>query len=268
MKSRFVDLDSCHLHYYEYEHRSPKRTIVLLHGLGTSSSTWLNIFPYLLSNYRVIAVDLPGFGFSTIQNGKEFFTLRDHDEAIRSFVKQVPLPAFVLIGHSFGGWLAARFAAANSECVEQLVLINNAGIYYRGVEEIPKLFAVTSTAECRKLLERMWYHYPWYFKPFTPAILRDLSSRKVNALVSSIEAGDFLVEELSQLTMPVDVIWGKEDRLLSAESLATMRRLVPRFATHAIYLCGHVPQLERPRDLIGVLDRVLGKEADDSDGRD
>ncbi len=261
MESKFIETKSCHLHYFEYPHPSPKGTIVLVHGLGTSSSTWLKVLPVLIRNHRVIALDLPGFGFSDLKSGKSFCSLSEHRAALTTLVDYAVQDAFTLVGQSFGGWICVQYAAEHPQRVEHLILINTAGIYYRGVEFLREIFTIETVADTRRLLNALWYRYPWYFKPFTRAIFRELSHRNMNDIVNSIEAKDFLTEELSQLRTPVSVIWGKEDKAISWVAVDVIKRLAPQSNVYFIDRCGHVPQLERPEEVKRILSSILLKGA-------
>jgi pimeloyl-ACP methyl ester carboxylesterase len=257
MESRSIELESCVLHYFEYPHPTPRGTIVLVHGLGTSSSTWLKILPILIKNHRVIALDLPGFGFSDLKPGKSFCTMSEHRAALSTLVEHVTQSPFTLVGQSFGGWLSVRYAAEHPRRITRLILINTAGIYYRGVEDLRELFAIETTADMRRLLDALWYRYPWYFKPFTTAIFRDLSQRNISDIVASIDAKDFLVEELAQLRLPVSVIWGKDDNVISSASVDVIKKFVPGSNVYLISRCGHVPQLERPEEVKRIFTSIL-----------
>ncbi len=261
MESKFIETTSCHLHYFEYPHPNPKGTIVLVHGLGTSSSTWLKVLPILIRNHRVIALDLPGFGFSDLKSGKSFSSLSEHRAALTTLVDYAAQEAFTLVGQSFGGWICVQYAAEYPRRVAHLILINTAGIYYRGVEALREVFTIRTMADTRRLLNALWYRYPWYFKPFTRAIFRELSQRNMNDIVNSIEAKDFLAEELSQLRTPVSVIWGKEDKAISLAAVDVIKRLAPRSNVYFIDRCGHVPQLERPEEVKRILSSILLKGA-------
>ena len=245
------------VHYLVREHSHPKGTIVFVHGLGTSSSTWVRMLPHLNESHRMIALDLPGFGFSTIRPPREFCTLDEHVEALSELIAAVAETPVILVGQSFGGWLCCRYAACSPERVEHLVLVDSAGIYYPGVENLRDLFTLRSVSDTRGLLSTLWYHYPWYFKPFAGSIHRELGARRMNELVASVNADDFLGEELSRLTMPVTIIWGKQDVAISLKSVDVLKKCIPHSSIHLIDQCGHVPQLERPEQLSGILNQVL-----------
>lgn len=207
----------------------------------------------------MIALDLPGFGFSTVNSARGFCTLSEHVEALSSLIAAVTETPVILAGQSFGGWLCCRYAARHPERVKHLVLVDTAGVLYPGVENLRELFTLRSVKDTRRLLNTLWHHYPWYFKPFARSIYRELESHKMNDLVASIGVEDFLLEELSRLTMPVSIIWGEQDVAISRKSLDVLRKFVPHSTVQFIDQCGHVPQLECPEELARILNGVLGE---------
>jgi pimeloyl-ACP methyl ester carboxylesterase len=128
-------------------------------------------------------------------------------------------------------------------------------VYYRGIEEARRIFTINSMDDLRRLLDAMWYHYPWYFKPFTRAILHDMAKRRVNEIVAAVEPSDLLTDEFTRLKLPVSIIWGKEDRLFAQETAYAMKKMLLHVHVHFLARCGHVPQLEKPEALIQVLNR-------------
>jgi abhydrolase domain-containing protein 6 len=245
------------LHYLIRDPFHSKGTLVLVHGLGTSSSTWVKMLPHLKDSHRIVALDLPGFGFSAANPERGYCTLSEHVEAMSELIASVTKTPVTLVGQSFGGWLCCRYAACFPDHVKHLVLVDTAGVYYPGVENLGDLFTLQSVNDTRRLLSTLWYHYPWYFRPFAGSIYRELGSRKMNELVASIEGKDFLDEELSRLTMPVSIIWGKQDAAISPKSIDVLKKFIPQSTVYLIDQCGHVPQLECPEELARILSQVL-----------
>jgi len=138
-----------------------------------------------------------------------------------------------------------------------LILIDSAGIFYPGVEEQGKEFLVRNTEDVRHLLSRMWYRMPWYFRFSYSAILKELQHRAVPEFIQSIRELDFLNNSLPNLKIPIDVVWGENDHLIPKASINILKYLIPDLQTHFIPNCGHVPQLERPRETIFLLNRIL-----------
>jgi len=256
-QSRTLVTSAGTLHSFVREGRGGGGTVVLVHGLGTSSNTWIRTIPRITDSRRIIALDLPGFGFSTVHGTEGFAAFREHLAGLSEFLSGLDGGPLTLVGHSFGGWLAASYAAANPDRVQHLVLVNSVGIYFRGIEHLRKMFMLESVGETRDLLNTMWYRYPWYLRPFTGAIFRELANRHVNELVASIEADDLLVEQLARLTMCVSLIWGRKDGIVPLEVVDSLLRLVPRAQVFFIEQCGHVPQLEKPEQFAEQLNHVL-----------
>ena len=245
------------LHFFVRNGEVGPGSVVLVHGLGTSSSTWLRTIPRLTDSRTLIALDLPGFGFSTVQGAQGFAAFREHQHALTEFLDALRGGPLTLVGHSFGGWLCARYAAASPNRVQHLVLVNSVGVYFQGIEQLREKFILKSVADTRLLLNAMWYRYPWYLKPLTGAIHRELTRRQINELVASIGREDLLVEELERLTMPVSLIWGRNDGIIPPEAADTLLRAVPRARIFFIERCGHVPQLERPQQFAAVFHEAL-----------
>jgi pimeloyl-ACP methyl ester carboxylesterase len=256
--SKRLELLHFSAHYYESQ-ASSRPTLVLLHGLGTSSSTWIHVLPRLANKFHVIAIDLPGFGFSSTTGGKH----PRYDEALEFLKNVIPRlvrGSFVLIGHSLGGWLAADYAIQSPSTIQKIILINPAGIFYEGVDEQRHLFNVKDLSSLYRLLDRLWWKYPWYFKPFGPAIFSDLRKRGVPEFVQSIKEEHFLNSRLHALTPPVHLVWGKGDNVISEKTVEVFRKEAPKIKTYYLTRCGHVPQLERPEELISILDKILDEE--------
>ncbi|MEX2116834.1 MAG: alpha/beta fold hydrolase [Bacteroidota bacterium] len=255
--SKRVSIAGTSIHYYEACPEHPRDTLVLVHGLGTSTSTWTHILPDLAREYHVIAPDLPGFGFSIPKDGFPVYSIDEYVAVLEQFLDNTLSGEFVLLGHSLGGWITMKYALRNPQRVNQLVLVNTAGIYYQGSEQLVDLFDIRSTKDTNRLLDRIWKRYPWYFRLLTPFVFEDLVRRKVPQIVKAIQKGDFLNADLSRFHMPVSVIWGKGDQLLSSETLTILSECLPARTIHIIEQSGHVPQLEAPREFLTIVRKIL-----------
>lgn len=248
------------LHYYERSNPSGCDTLVLIHGLGTSSSTWVRLLPELDPTWNVLALDLPGFGFSTIDSGRPFAGLQEHVGAVSALIKEKLVRPCILLGHSLGGWIAAKFSVQEPGKVRHLILVDSAGILCDDTIEQGKAFQVNSIRDLKNLLNKVWLHYPWYFQPFYLAVLNDLRRRHVADFVQSIEKDDFLNDHLGQLNTKVTVIWGRQDKLISIKSIEILKRDIPDVEVHLVEQCGHVPQLEGSGEFSNLMRRILERE--------
>ncbi len=249
------------IHCYQRNVHRAKDTLVLVHGLGTSSSTWVHILPDLAPMWNVLAVDLPGFGFSTIDAGEPLASLPEHVGALAAAVEKTLRHPFLLLGHSLGGWIAGLYAIEHPSRVAHLILADSAGILCDDTVHQAKAFQIDSISDLHRLLDKLWLHYPWYLRLFSPAVLHDMRKRNVRGFIQSIGEDDFLNPHLRELTGKVTVVWGRQDRLISLDSVEVLKKAIPGIEVHFIEDCGHVPQLERPGKFANVLRGIMEREA-------
>ena len=99
--------------------------LLLLHGLGGSLESWTNNINFLSTKFRVIALDLPGFGMSDnpkIDNSMNFYL-----SFLEKFIKKIKLSRFIIIGSSLGGHIAVEFTIRNRKMVNKIILVSPAG---------------------------------------------------------------------------------------------------------------------------------------------
>lgn len=105
-----------------------QRTLLFIHGFAGQASQWAAQLGYFSPTQRVVAFDARGHGLS--DKPESSYTMAELQRDLKSLVDQLNLPPrFVLVGHSFGGAVAAEYAAAHPHRLEALVLIGTAGEY-------------------------------------------------------------------------------------------------------------------------------------------
>ncbi|WP_394746895.1 alpha/beta fold hydrolase [Spongiimicrobium salis] len=112
-----------------------KPTILLLHGLPSSSHMFRNVMTSLADEYHLIAPDYPGFGFSEAPTIDEFEYSFDHISILmEGFIDQMELTSFYLLMQDYGGPIGMRIATKRPEAIEGLI-IQNANAYMEGLGE-------------------------------------------------------------------------------------------------------------------------------------
>jgi 3-oxoadipate enol-lactonase len=113
---------SCRIHYLD-ENKSSKNHVLLLHGLGVNSNSWLFQIPALLQvGLHPFAPDTPGFGQSTYPGG--FAVISHFLEPIAALVNKLHIQYLDVVGISMGGTLALQVALDQPQLVSHLVLVN------------------------------------------------------------------------------------------------------------------------------------------------
>ena len=243
-------------------------TLVLLHGYGESLTTWRAVFDPLASQFRVIALDLPGFGASAKPDVE--YSLPAMTDRLARFVEQWagtdgPL---ILVGHSMGGQLAAALALALPERIQRVVLIAPAG--YRiglwGVAESMspgKARAIGRWLALRSFITPI--HDPaWLAEPDSAARYdptTDTSYRRVAARV--LEQFDFVAlgNRFAGLTQPTLLIWGGLDPVVPFSVADTIAGLIPCARFVALPNAFHRPQAEVPDTVIAEIQRFIRAKA-------
>jgi pimeloyl-ACP methyl ester carboxylesterase len=127
-----------HGHDVSYRMAGEGPTIVLIHGIAGSSTTWRWVMPALAEHHTVIAPDLLGHGHSAKPRGD--YSLGAYASGIRDLRAVLDQERVTLVGHSLGGGVAMQFAYQFPEWAQRLVLVASGGL---GKEVSPLLKAVT-----------------------------------------------------------------------------------------------------------------------------
>lgn len=106
---------------------SGPETLLLVHGLAANAGFWREAIPELAKHYRVIAVDLPGYGRSQ-KNASYAYDMVFFAETLSRLITELHIGPVVPVGHSMGGQIAITLALRHPEQVSRLVLASPAGI--------------------------------------------------------------------------------------------------------------------------------------------
>jgi len=239
------------IHYYEVGSSGTGPPVLLVHGLGGSANGFYKIlFPLGRRFRRVFAPDLPGHGFSA----GEATTLEEGVELLSDFGEQVIGEPVFAVGNSLGGALCLTLASERPERVKALGLIAPAGarLAAEQLAEISAALQVRNGAQARALTRRLFHRAPivsLVFASLLPAFYGSASVRKV---LANLDATAFISPEaLRRISVPTLLLWGKSEKLLPFEAVQYFRaHLPPKAEVEIVDGFGHVPQIERPRQLV------------------
>ncbi|GEL78114.1 intracellular short-chain-length polyhydroxyalkanoate depolymerase [Tenuibacillus multivorans] len=119
-----------------------EKVVLLIHGNMTSSKHWDLLMDVLDSQYKLYAIDLPGFGESTYHN--EIRSIRDLSKTVKQFIEALGLEPYALIGWSMGGAVSLQYCADYDHPCEKLVLLASGStrgfpFYGTGSDGLPDL---------------------------------------------------------------------------------------------------------------------------------
>ncbi len=239
------------------ERQGSGETIVLVHGFGADKDSWVRFVRHLPEDFRVIAVDLPGHG-STTMDWKTTYSIDYITQAFANTMDALHLNNFHLAGNSMGGYVSVLYASSHPEKVQTLCLIDPAGAVSPQLSDreialnhgtnplVPR-----NRDEFETLLE-----YGFHNQPFMPWPARSVLAEKYIArsrinekIWSDIMENKVVVENyLGKLSMPVLLFWGDRDRIIHISTVSVFEKHVPKMKTVIFKDCGHVPMLEIPRE--------------------
>ena len=268
--SRFVDVDGVRVHYQEKGIGTP---LVLLHGFTSSTYSWKDVFEPLSKNFRVIAIDLKGFGFSGKPDGD--YTRRAQAMLVAHLLDYLKIEKAWLCGNSMGGEISLDFALQNPQRVAGLILIDSAGVEVNGggslapgyllvpvVGRVLTALALTSDKLVREGLEKSFYDDAKVTNERVAYYYRPLQTRggQLAALRARTQSELFPIEqELSKINAPALIIWGAEDELIPLEAGRKMNLLIKDSKLVIIEKCGHVPQEEMPERVLDEMTKFMGE---------
>lgn len=260
--SLFAAVDNIELHYRCWgDSFGKERNILLVHGLGGSTFTWRYTAPYLQANgYRVIAVDLPGFGLSDRQAGF------DHSAAARVKLLWLLLDQldgggkWDLVGHSMGGATVAAMALQDQGRVKSVTLAAGALSYFepsllslfyqypplsRWIRVLgPRLFFNESRIE--SLLSSAYGRQPTEAE--VEGYLQPLMLENTDIVMTELflSAPAPLLEYVGDLTVPVLCLWGEEDTWVPLGRGEELQALITGSELVVIPGEGHCPMETAP----------------------
>ncbi|CAN7365447.1 alpha/beta hydrolase [Aquipseudomonas alcaligenes] len=247
------DLD---IAYYEGGPASGE-TLVMVHGFGANKDNWLRMARHFTDRYRVIALDLPGFGDSSRPAGS--YDVGTQAERLASFIATLGAGKVHLVGNSMGGHIVALYAARYPQQVRSLALFDNAGVtaphkselYERLERGDANPLIVASVAHYDQLMDFVFVEKP----PMPGSLKRYLAEQSMANREHYQQVFQHLVQryvplepELPKITAPTLLLWGDRDRVLDVSSIEVMKPLLGKSSVVVMKECGHVPMIERPAE--------------------
>ncbi|MBK8694704.1 MAG: alpha/beta fold hydrolase [Deltaproteobacteria bacterium] len=254
LASSTVRVRGLDLHVYDGAGRGRLPTVVMLHGLGAGGASFGPMVTALRPHVRrVILPELPGHGFSAHPEDGGDITADLLLDAISDALDGMLDEPTIVLGNSLGGAVALGYALRRPERVRGLMLVSPAGAKMEADEwrELVSAFDLTTTAEARRFLERVYHRPPWFLALFAhefPDVLKKPAVRQILASVTPEHSPT--PDELALLSMPILLLWGRSERLLPASALAWFRQhLPPQTVIEEPAGFGHAPQMEQPERL-------------------
>lgn len=233
--------------------------LLLIHGFGGEKDNWTRVARHLRKPYRIIALDLPGYGESDSPADVPY-GIADQVLRVHAFLQKLGLSRVHLGGNSMGGNIAASYAAKYPNEVSTLWLVSNSGVSQAPQSELRRFIADTgsnplapgSGEQYRQMLTWVMARPPWI-----PAAVLDVFAARAVA-VRALRDQQFtdLVEEahaveplIRELPIPTHILWGEQDRVLHVGAVDVLMSIMPLASRTILPGIGHVPMIEVPEQV-------------------
>ena len=252
--------------------------VLLIHGLGGAKSSFFDAAAALSRRYRVHALDLPGFGSSSKPTTAPY-TARWFAETVRETMDALGISRAHVAGNSMGGRVAIELGLRHPERVASLVALCPAvafvkRTYHPIVRALrPELGLLPHQFSRNKVAEHFWSLFadPDAIDPSVADVVVDEFQRiyaSAGARIAFLSAARNIYLDapygrngfygrLSQLEAPALFVWGSHDRVIPPAFARHVAQWLPAAEQIVLDGCGHVPQVERPEQTIGLLERFF-----------
>lgn len=254
---KFVEVRGRHVYVEQAGQGEP---VLLLHGFCCSSFSWREVLPGLARRHRVVAPDLPGFGYTERPCKPEAYRFAGLAHTVLGLLDRLELSAAHFVGHSYGGALAMWIAERYPERVRTLTLVATATpeltaeqrqlwARFRSLNYLLLHTSLLSRSAVRKALEQSYHDRSRVTDELVDAYRERLLVEGVEdayyGFLAPVEDPPPPVD-LQAIRMPVLVLWGDHDRIIPAERAIPYVKRFPHSRMVVFDRCGHVPMEERP----------------------
>ena len=230
-----------------YEEKGEGDIIVLLHGWGSNIKLFANLIELLSKKYRVVAMDMPGFGES--QEPPSAWCVDDYADFVIDFMKDYDTKNLMLLGHSFGGRVIIKLNSRKNLPFEitKVILVDSAGIlppksnkksfrtrWYKFCRSILSIGIVQKLAP--DALEKLRVKYGSADYAAASPLMRQVLVKTVNEDLEPL---------LPNIKCPTLLVWGVNDTATPLSDGEKMEKLIPDAGLVKLENAGHYSFLDQ-----------------------
>jgi pimeloyl-ACP methyl ester carboxylesterase len=237
--------------------------VVLLHGFGASTYSWRKVVPALAERYRVVAIDLNGFGYTQRPRSRESYTREGQAKLVMATMDALGIARAHLVGHSYGGGITLYLASRHPERFRSMVLVDSSAPTYANdrrsraaaLRPLDALFVRTVALRPRAIRKALLRSF-WDDSKVTPELVRAYFDRVAVEGVGDAFYGLTAPAlpgppvELEKIEIHTLAVWGDHDELISPESGRRAAARLPHSEFVLLAGSGHLPMEEQPEALL------------------
>jgi pimeloyl-ACP methyl ester carboxylesterase len=255
--------------------------VLLIHGIGDSSETWLKVIPELARRHTVIAPDLLGHGESA--KPRADYAIAAYACGMRDLLSVLDVDRVTVIGHSLGGGIAMQFAYQFPDRCERLVLVGSGGI---GPEVHPLLriaaapgaelgLSVAASAPVRAVMRlaapvlrstggmRLGPDFGYVLQRYHALRPRHARQAFLRTLRAGVDVRGQVITMLDRCylatALPTVIIWGRRDGMIPIRHAHIAHEALPGSRLEIFDRSGHFPHHDEPARFVAVVEDFLDR---------
>ncbi|MCL2445004.1 alpha/beta hydrolase [Candidatus Saccharibacteria bacterium] len=243
----------------EYEAAGNGKVVLFLHGWGSSSKVFEEMSGELKKKYRVVALNMPGFGGT--DEPPSAWGVEDYVEFVTKFIEKLKLKkVYAVVGHSFGGRVMLKGFGEGKLEADKLVFMGSGGIKRK---RSVKMRAYGAAAKAGRAVSKLpgvkSYAKLMRIKLYGAAGATDFvnASEGMREVFRNVVAED-LKRYIEKIEQPSLVIWGANDTDTPAKDAYEFKRIRDS-RVHILNDAGHYVFLERPEECLKLVKEFLAK---------
>ncbi|MBD1365198.1 alpha/beta hydrolase [Mucilaginibacter sp. ZT4R22] len=240
---------------FTYVEEGQGEPLLLLHGLMGALSNWEKVIEEFSPHYRVIIPILPIYDMPILTTG-----VRALSKFVHKFIKFKKLTKITMLGNSLGGHVGLIYVLSHPGYVKALVLTGSSGLYENA---FGGSFPRRENYEFVKgKVEYTFYDPAVASKEMVDEVYANINDRaKVIRILAMAKSAirHNMKGDLRKITMPVALIWGRDDKITPPEVAVEFNQLLPNSYLYWIDKCGHAPMMEHPEEFNKYLNVFLDK---------
>lgn len=253
-RGKFAKVDGLEIHYQQ---AGAGPDLLLLHGIGASTFTWRLLIPHLIDQFRVTAVDLPGFGASTKDPTRDH-GLEAQSQALIELMDQLKIRRASLVGSSMGGAISLWMAKTYPERIEKVIVLApavhprllplNLAIFSKFVH--PSTRMLLTRPLFRQILKRVLTKEELisdetigaYLRPYAESGAAAQTFMKATKVLSDRR----LPDALRGIQAPVHILYGDNDLMVPRGVIESLQQVLPNATLQTHPQAGHHPHEDEP----------------------
>lgn len=235
---------------YQFINNKSDKDVVILPGWAHTSNHWSEIVKKLPNSHNYYILDLPGFGGTSQLPDQPNVT--EYASFIFNFLSALQINQATLVGHSFGGQIAANLALEFPKKIKKLILISPAINKQKRIRDRIKLLLARILKTFKPIVPKNFLKF--ITRSFFSSDYAD-SDNYQKSLLSKITNFD-LSHKVSKINLPTLVIWGSEDKTIPYYG-KQLHQDINNSILKVIYPAGHNPHLTHPDKLAKAISNFL-----------